>query len=97
MGTTTTLKIPNSSVRIIHSALERELQILQINMDNTVNKLKKFEKKYNLSSAEFFQKYNEGDMGDSEDIMLWASEYSALLEIRKEHGDLKKVLASWNT
>jgi hypothetical protein len=34
--------------------------------------LKEFEKKYNLSSEKFYQKYTHGQSDDSEDAMLWA-------------------------
>ena len=97
MDSTTTIKIPASSARLLHSALERELEIIRINIDNTKSKLREFEKKHQLKSEDFYKKFNEGTMGDSEEIMLWASEYAALLEIQKEYGDLKKVLASWTT
>ena len=90
MVATTNLKVPVSTVPIVHTALERELTILKININNTMDKLKSYEKKHGISSRKFYQKFNNGKMGDSEEIMLWVSEYEALLEIKKEYGDLKK-------
>lgn len=73
------------------------MKIIRINIDNTKNRLREFEEKHQLKSEDFYKKFNKGKMGDSEEIMLYASEYAALLEIQKEYGDLRKVLASWNT
>ena len=35
--------------------------------------LQKYEKKYAMSSAEFFEKYQRGEMGDSEEVVAWAA------------------------
>lgn len=40
--------------------------------------LKNFEKKYNLSSEEFFQKFDSGELGDEEDFIIWAGLYEML-------------------
>ena len=45
---------------------------------NILLDLKEFEKKYKLSSEEFYQKYMQGQSDDSEDSMLWAGLYEML-------------------
>ena len=37
--------------------------------------LQKYEKKFAMSSAEFFEKYERGEMGDSEEVVAWAAYY----------------------
>jgi len=41
--------------------------------------LQKYEQKYSMSSAEFFEKYQRGEMGDSEEVMRWAAYYQMSL------------------
>jgi type VI protein secretion system component Hcp len=48
-----------------------------------------FEKKYNLSTPEFYQKYKKGEMGDSEDTLLWAGVYEMYLENKNKLSELK--------
>jgi Rad3-related DNA helicase len=45
--------------------------------------LKTFEEKYRISSAIFHKKFDQGQMDDSEDFILWAGAYE-LLEKNKE-------------
>jgi hypothetical protein len=45
----------------------------------------RLEVKYNISSDEFYKKFNKGEMGDKMEIMRWASWYEL-------HRDLKKSL-----
>ena len=51
-------------------------------------KLKDFEKRYQLSTSDFFAKYQKGEMGDGADIIDWAGEYKMLLKLED---DLKKL------
>jgi len=39
-----------------------------------------FEKKYNLSSSEFYEQFNSGSLGDEPDYMLWSGTYEMYLE-----------------
>ncbi|MBN2093249.1 hypothetical protein JW964_26735 [candidate division KSB1 bacterium] len=40
--------------------------------------LKNFEKKYNFSSDDFFQKFDSGELGDEDDFIIWAGLYEML-------------------
>jgi len=39
-----------------------------------------FEKKYNLSSSEFYEQFNSGSLGDEPDFILWSGTYEMYLE-----------------
>jgi hypothetical protein len=52
---------------ISHKILETEKAIFNIEKD-----LRKFEKKYNLSTSEFYKQYETGFYGDEDDFMFWA-------------------------
>lgn len=48
--------------------LRREIAKMQID-------LKDFEKKYDMSSAAFYQKFESGELTDEKDFMIWAGVY----------------------
>ncbi len=42
--------------------------------------LGEYERRYELSSAEFYKRYQRGEMGDEREIMRWAMLYGAFIE-----------------
>jgi hypothetical protein len=42
-------------------------------------RLGQYERKYNLSTVEFYRRFHEGGMGDDDDLMLWAGLYHLYL------------------
>ena len=48
----------------------------------------RLEVKYNISSEEFYKKYNKGEMGDKMEIIRWAGWYEMHKEIK---GSLDKI------
>jgi len=55
---------------------------------NIEKDLRKFERKYNISSQAFYQQFDEGKFGDEDDYMVWSGIYEILQENRAE---LKKI------
>jgi len=55
--------------KLLHHEAERsQAQLSQLRADLT-----EFEQRYNLSSAEFYQRFQVGQMGDDIDFMEWVS------------------------
>jgi len=52
---------------IAYQVAELRRALLNIRLD-----LQAFEEKYQLSSQDFFRRYEGGEMGDDEDFMTWA-------------------------
>jgi hypothetical protein len=51
-----------------------------------------YEARYQISSEEFFDKYNKGKSEDSEDFVEWANDYQHYISIRSEiEGRLQHV------
>lgn len=52
-------------------------QISELNKSlfNIFIDLKTFEKKYNITTDKFYAAYQNGNLGDSEDYMIWAGIY----------------------
>lgn len=55
---------------ILYQISELQKSNLNIKLD-----LKEFEKKYNLRSEDFYQKFSQGVIEDSEDFMIWSGLY----------------------
>lgn len=49
-----------------------------------IRELTQLETKYQLSSSEFFTKFEQGKMGDDMEFMRWANKYEIYQEIKAE-------------
>lgn len=54
--------------------------------------LKLFETRYKLSSMEFFQRYQSGQIADDMDYVEWASLFQMVERLRQR----KSILSQWN-
>lgn len=43
-----------------------------------------YERQYDMTSAAFYARYEAGEMGDSEDVVMWAGEYRLCQSIKRE-------------
>lgn len=43
-----------------------------------------YEQKYQMSSADFYARYQKGDMEDSVDFVEWAGDYQHYLQLKEE-------------
>lgn len=77
--------------RIVKSAIEREKDIINRGINKSIENLKQYEAKYGITSQDFYQKYSEGEMGDDQEIMLWAAECQALERLQKDNSRLEGV------
>lgn len=72
----------------IIDSLKRELKICDVAIKNYKRLLKKFENKYNMSSNEFFHKFENGIIGDDKIFFEWY----AILEYYKDWVNKRKIL-----
>lgn len=49
-----------------------------------VRELTLLEQQHGLSSAEFYQRYQRGEMGDELDVMRWATKYEIYQEMKQD-------------
>lgn len=64
---------------------ELRKEILNLKLD-----LKSYEKKYNLSTEEFYKKYNAGEFDDNTDHMIWAGIYEMIKRSKKKLKELMR-------
>lgn len=73
----------------IEEVIFSQIQELKRAIFNLQHELTLFEQKYQLLSIDFYQQYQEGNLGDQEDFMLWAGNYELLLDNQQRLAELQ--------
>lgn len=58
---------------IILEALQRERALLRVKAKILKSRIEDFEKRFNMKSEEFLEKFESGELGDDEEFFLWWS------------------------
>lgn len=53
-------------------------------IDALIRSLVAYEQRYQMSSVDFYARYQKGDMGDSADFVEWAGDYQHYLQLKEE-------------
>ena len=69
-----TTDAPAALKPLLASAIQSELRMLELGLVRITERLQAFEKQYNLTSAEFEQRFETGEIGESLDYIEWAGE-----------------------
>ncbi len=69
---------------LIFSALQRERAILERGLAKTQTQLESLEKRYGMTTTDFFERYQNGEMDDRNDFIDWAGEYHIYMSIREQ-------------
>jgi len=77
-------------------AVEAEIAGFEKNLKKSKRTLEKLEKKYDEASAQFYDKYQQGQYQDVEDRKKWADRYAAYLAVTKSLDDLKNKAESFS-
>lgn len=73
------------SNKIFEKILSIEIEERKKAIKNIKNDLELFEKKYNMSTEEFYQKWTKGEFDDdNDDYFKWSGEYEILKEAKSE-------------
>jgi hypothetical protein len=68
-------------VMVLHRPQQSQLVVEEIGLEGLGEELTAFETQYNLSSAEFYRRYRQGEMGDAGDFIVWAGMYQIWLSL----------------
>ncbi len=63
---------------IIVEALQRERALLRVKARILKSRIEDFEKRFNMKSEEFLEKFESGELSDDEEFFLWWSFLQAL-------------------
>ena len=79
-----TIKIQKEAMAIVKSGLAIEENILKISLDEYKKDLETFERRHKMSSEEFIQKFESGDLGDDAEWFDFLFAYRAYEHVRKK-------------
>jgi len=83
---------PGKAVSILFEALETEEKRLQYSLNLSKKRLKKFEKKYNVSSDKFIAEWSAEDLkGQDMEYVEWFGEYQLALRLNERLFALKSI------
>lgn len=54
----------------------------RLTFDELSERLKEYEQRYGYSTIEFYRRFQKGELGDDDDLMLWAGLYHLYLTSR---------------
>lgn len=75
----------------ISRAIKREIEMLKLAVRLSQEALTRFETHYAMPSDEFFEKMEQGELGDSDDFIEWSGEYELLQRTQRELEELQTV------
>jgi len=83
---------PDKAAGILFEALETEARRLQYSLDLAKKRLKKFEKKHNITSDKFIAEWSAEDLkGQDMEYVEWAGEYQLALRLNERLFALKSI------
>ena len=60
-----------------------EFKSKRLTFEELSERLREYERKYGYSTVEFYRRFQSGDLGDDDDLMMW----SGLVQLSKTKGD----------
>ena len=80
------------ALKALSSAIERELKIMKAKREGFEEEIQNFESKHRLSSKEFYEKFESGELGDDEDYFAWWAAIQAQKSIKARTETLQELL-----
>lgn len=84
-------KHPDSLKQIIESALSERLSSIDTGIKRTQERLKQFENRYQLSTKEFIEKFNNDELSHRFDFDEWIGEYRMLTHLQTQKIMIEEV------
>ncbi|MBI3949185.1 MAG: hypothetical protein HY314_01840 [Acidobacteria bacterium] len=70
---------------------EQKVPIHEVTLKELRTRLKRYERKYGFTSAEFYEKFKRGEIEDTKDTVDWYIEYRVYLRAKGERGRILKA------
>jgi hypothetical protein len=78
---------------IVKESLRRELTLSEAKVNLIREEIEGFEKRYEMSSEEFVDKFERGELGDDQDYFEWWGLLRGIKKIEERIGKIKVVLS----
>ena len=79
--------------REVVESLRRELSICNVALSNIKEKLERFENKYTMSTEEFNEKFEKGQLGDDQDSFEWNAYKEYYIDWQNRKKALEEILS----
>lgn len=88
-----TIEIQDASefASVLRATLEREVHLVEYAILRTWNRLREFEKKYGMSTAEFERRFTPDDLGETLDFIEWDGEVDTLRLLEEKQKMIKEA------
>ena len=77
--------------RLIACAVENQLRVINFGIAKTRRKLEESEKENGMKTKEFYDKFQEGRLGDEIKYIRWAGEYETFERLNQDLSDLQDL------
>lgn len=91
------MKIPiaEDTVPVVKESIRREIILLESKINLVESEIKQFEEKYKFKSSEFLEKFDKGELGDSQDFFEWWGLIKGLETLKDRLNKAKAVITFW--
>lgn len=89
------IAIADEAVPIVKESIQKEVILIESKKYLVETEIKEFEEKYHLKSTEFMQKFETGDLGDSQNFFEWWGLLTGLKKLDDKLNKAKAVIAYW--
>jgi hypothetical protein len=83
--------VPVDLKPLLESAIHSELQMLELSLSRTAERLRAFETQYALTSEEFERRFETGALAESLDYIEWAGEIKTYHLLQGQQQALRSV------
>ena len=77
--------------RLVKSAMENQMRIISFGIAKTKRKLEEIEKEIGMNSSDFYEQFQQGNLGDDFKYIRWAGECETLEQLQKDYNDLQET------
>jgi len=85
------LKVPEAAVKPLKEAFDKETDLLRKRLEFYEGELKHFEDKHKMSSKEFKEKFDKGELGDDAEWFDWLFTIKVVSHLRERLSALEGV------
>ncbi len=89
------IAISDDVAPVIKDSIHREIILLESKINLVKNEIKQLEEKYHIASSEFLKKFENGDLGDSQDYFEWWGLIKGLKTLEERLKKAKAVNTYW--
>ena len=76
---------------LVDAALKNELRLLEAGIKRTQENMRKFEKKFHLSTLEFIRRYENDEMNENMDYAEWIGEHRMMGRLLEKAETLRSI------